>query len=306
MANAFWAVPSRPPGPPPNPWPAVSMTWVGTNGTEWDLCSDTSGVRLAPGVRGLTMPPRDRYTSQYAGVAGSRSRGGRTAEREVFWPLAVWEESGTQAWLEYDAAWWASLNPRGTGVWRVTRPNGQGRVLTCRPTGAGGKAWDAAPGMQGWTKYGVYLMAEDPFWYGPEIKSPLWTSAEPIDFIDSVTLGPPYHPGSATTIDSASLTNPGDEVAWPTWTVTGPVDSVQVSSEGHSIGYGSLIEGDVLVIDTDPRVQRATLNGADVTGDLSSYDFAPIPPGETVKLDITMVGGGTLRASFRPRFDRAW
>jgi len=305
MANAFWAAPSAPPAPPANPWPGVSMSWHGTNGTAWDLCSDESGVRLAPGVTGLTTPPRDRYTSQSAGVPGSRNRGGRTAEREVFWPLAVWEQSGTAAWLEYDAAFWASLNPRSTGVWRVTPPSGQWRELTCRPTGDGNKAWDFAPGLVGWTKYGVYLVAEDPFWYGPEITSPLWTSAAPVDFIPPGG-GPPYHPGSATTIDSAKLTNPGDEVAWPTWTVTGPVDSVQVSVDGHSVGYGELIEGDVLVIDTDPRVQTATLNGVDVTGDLDSYDFAPIPAGETVPLDIVMVGGGTLQASYRPRYDRAW
>src|SRR5699024_8597359 len=103
---------------------------------------------------------------------------------------------------------------------------------------------------------------------------------------------------------TATLQNPGDESAWPTWTVTGPVDSVQVTVDGRSIGYGALIEGDVLVIDTGNR--RATLNGEVVTGQLSTFNFTPIPAGGTVPLDIALPGGGTLQASFRPRYDSAW
>src|SRR5699024_5142852 len=151
-------------------------------------------------------------------------------------------------------------------VWRVTQPDGTWRELTCRPVGDGDHTWDRAPGVRYWEHYGVELVAEDPFRYGPEGTSPLWTSAAPVDFIPPGG-GPPYHPGSATTIDTATLQNPGDESAWPTWTVTGPVDSVQVTVDGRSIGYGALIEGDVLVIDTGNR--RATLNGEVVTGQLS-------------------------------------
>src|SRR5699024_2008381 len=92
-----------------------------------------SGVRLMRGVRGLTQPPRVRYTSQSAGVSGSRSRGGRTTEREVFWPTRVYAGDSSAAWLDYDRAWWQSLNPRRTGVWRVTRPDGSWRELVCRP-----------------------------------------------------------------------------------------------------------------------------------------------------------------------------
>lgn len=306
MANLFWAAPRPPKVRPPNPWPGVSMTWTGTDGSPWSLTDWRSGVQLLGGVRGLGRIEPERHTSQSAIVHGSHNRGYRFAERTVFWPVSVCQMEGTQAWLEYDRAFWASLNPRGTGVWRVTQPDGQWRELTCRPVGDGDHEWVKAPGLRYWTNYGVDLVAEDPFWYGPEITSPLWTSAEPVDFIDPETLGPPYHPGSATTIDTASLTNPGDEVAWPVWTVVGPVDSVEVSVAGHSIGYGSIAQGDTLVVDSDPRVQRAFLNGADVTGSLTSYDFASIRPGETVPLDIVMTGGGTLQASFRPRFDRAW
>jgi len=306
MGQIFYAAPSTTSTPaPPNPWPGVDMTWTDTRGVVWSLIDTRSGVFLQPGVRGLTLPPRDRFTSSSAGVAGVRNRGGRTKERGVFWPIYLYQDDSSQAWLDYDRDWWAGLNPRGTGVWRVTQPNGQWRELVCRPTGDEDHAWDRAPGLRSWQRYGVSMVAEDPFWYGPTVASPLWRSATPVDFIPAGG-GPPYHPGSATTIDSATLTNPGDEDAWPLWTVTGPVDSVDVAVDGRSVGFGELLEGQVLTIDTDPRVQRAMLDGADVTGQLTAHDFAPIRPGETAHLDVSMVGGGTLQASFRPRYDRAW
>lgn len=305
MGSIFYAVPSVPQSPPPTAWPGVDMQWTGTDGTVWPLTDPGSGVRLLAGTRGLTTPPRSRFTSTSAGVPGARNRGGRTGEREVFWPVSLHHGGGTLAWLEYDAAFWASLNPRGTGVWRVAGPDGSVRELTCRPAGDSDKAWSDSPGGRYWTHYGIYLIAEDPFWYGPEVRSPLWTSGAPVDFIPAAG-GPPYHPGSATTIDTASLTNPGDEDAWPTWTVTGPVDSIAVAVDGHTVGYGPLVEGQVLIIDTDPRVQRALLDGTDVTGNLTSFDFAPVRAGETAQLDITMTGGGTLQAAFSPRYDRAW
>lgn len=306
MGLLFFAAPRIPDPPAVNPWPGVEMSWTGTDGSSWSLSDCRSGVRLLAGVRGLGRMRSERHVSTSANVHGSRNRGYRFPEREVFWPLKVAQGDGTQEWLEYDAAFWASMNPRGVGVWRVTQPNGRWRELHVRPVDDDDHQWIDAPGLRGWQHYGAYLVAEDPFWYGAPITSPLWKSAEPVDFIDGEVLGPPYHPGSATTIDTASLTNPGDEVAWPVWTVVGPVDSVEVSVAGHSIGYGSVAQGDTLVIDSDPRVQQAFLNGADVTGSLTSYDFASIRPGETVPLDIVMTGGGTLQASFRPRFDRAW
>lgn len=306
MANIFYAVPAPPPAPPVNPWPGVSMSWTGTDGSRWALTDRNSGVRLAPGTRGFSNSPRDRHVSVTAGAHGSRYRGSRAPESKMFWVLDVYRDGGTQEWLDYDSAWWASLNPRKTGVFRVTQPSGVWRERTLRLDDDGDADWLLTPGLVGWQHYGIYLVAEDPFWYGPEITSPLWKAADPQDFIDAEDLAPPFHPGSVTTVATAQLTNPGDESAWPTWTAVGPVDGVSISLDGHEVSYGELLEGQTLVINTDPRVQTAWLNGVDVTGDLDSYDFAPIPAGETVDVAIEMVGAGTLQASYRPRHDRAW
>jgi len=71
-----------------------------------------------------------------------------------------------------------------------------------------------------------------------------------------------------------------------------------------------VIAGAVLVIDTDPTVQRATLtvDGVDttVTRDLVGVDWRPVPSGGSVSLDVTLIGTGSLVVSFMPRFFRAW
>jgi hypothetical protein len=68
----------------------------------------------------------------------------------------------------------------------------------------------------------------------------------------------------------------------------------------------ALVEGDTLVIDTDPTVQCAWLNGVDVTAQLGSADFAPIPAGEDRTLSLALVGAGSVQAEIRPRYYKAW
>lgn len=319
MANAFWAAPAPPKVRPPNLWTGAQMTWTHPGSIDpetgeprvWNLTDWRSGVLMLAGVTGMDLEESTRHTSEAATVHGSRFRSQRWGERQVFWPVSVCQMDGTQAWLDYDREWWDALNPRMTGVWRVTQPNGQWRELTCRPVSGGGHEWAKAPGLRYWTNYGVHLVAEDPFWYGPTITSPLWTSADPVDFIDSQELGPPYHPGSATTIDSATLTNPGKEDGYPTFVAAGGdsgISAFSVAIDGHELEYSEpILAGEVLEIRTDPtKSQGAWLNGENVNRYLSKHDFAPIPPGRTVPLSINMTGGGTLQASFRPKFDRAW
>ena len=105
-----FAVPYAPPVPPRDPWQGVRFTWDGPDGTHWEM-QRPSGIRLRPGVRGLTMPPFDQFTSRPAAGHGQRFRGHVAGPREVFWPLQVWEDTDDAAWMEYDAAWWQSLRP---------------------------------------------------------------------------------------------------------------------------------------------------------------------------------------------------
>lgn len=116
---------------------------------------------------------------------------------------------------------------------------------------------------------------------------------------------------SSSTVDSATVANPGDIDAWPKYTITGPVSEFSATISGGMVSATTeVIAGAVLVIDTDPTVQRATLtvDGVDttVTRDLVGVDWRPVPSGGSVSLDVTLIGTGSLVVSFMPRFFRAW
>ena len=112
---------------------------------------------------------------------------------------------------------------------------------------------------------------------------------------------------SASQLSSAKLTNEGDLEAWPVWTIKGPLTSVTVGIDGATVQWNvALTSTDILVIDTDPTVQSAWLNGADVTSQLGTANFAPIPAGLEMPLSLTMAGTGSVEASISPRFYRAW
>jgi hypothetical protein len=163
--------------------------------------------------------------------------------------------------------------------------------------------WD--PMHRGWASYGVTLVADDPFWTGESVRR-VWSDGEDVDSFNPGP-GAVIKVASASQLSSAVMTNQGDLEAWPVWTVKGPVTSVTVGVDGRTVQWNvALTASDTLVIDTDPTVQCAWLNGVDVTAQLGSADFAPIPAGHELPLSLTMAGTGSVEATITPRFFRAW
>ncbi len=301
-----YGVPSAPPAPPVNPWPGITNTWTGWDGSVWNLSSDSgsTGVVLRPGVRGRNMPPITHHESESEARAGSRWRSSRTNKREVFWPISVFKDTNSQEWIEYARAFWRTMHPEKPGLWTVTQPDGTTRSLVCRFVDDGQHADDWAPGVFGWAQYGITLQAEDPYWSGTPITRSWRTGVDALPFIGEYG-GPPFQISAAQTIASASIPNPGDVDAFVTWTLEGPIDAgATVGAGGNLVGYtGSLAGGDVLVINT--RDMSARLNGVRVSQNLSPRDFAPIPAGGEVELSITAGGTGKITATLTPKYFRA-
>jgi hypothetical protein len=151
----------------------------------------------------------------------------------------------------------------------------------------------------------VTLIADDPFWTGESVRR-VWAQSEDVDAfapVPDVVL----NVSSASKLASAAMTNQGDLEAWPVWTVKGPVTSVTVGVDGRTVQWNvALTADDILVIDTDPTIQSAWLNGVDVTSQLGTADFAPIPAGDELPLSLTMAGTGSVEAAITPRYFRAW
>lgn len=280
------------------------MTWTGWEGSEFDLLDPTvSGVMLVEdGIRGLNMPKFTRYTSNAAGIAGSRWRGFGTEEREVFWPAFVWSERGTVEWMRVDSRWWKTMRPDEVGTWQITTSDSI-RRLRLRFSDDGDHSYVRDPTKSGWCLYGVRLVAEQPYWEGDPILLS-WEKRTERPFLP----GPPFWVSGTVSLASAVMQNPGDVDAYPIWVLQGPFTAAQVGFDGATITVPfPVAAGNSLTIDTRPDQQTAIdAAGVDRTGDLGASSFAPIPAGGGKALTLSLSGAGSVSASLTPLYYRAW
>lgn len=300
-------------------WGRSAMTWTGWDGSVWTLTDPASGLFVAKeGVRGLAMPPVQRYTSEPPAIAGSRYRGSRVQERECFWPIILFSDEGSVEWAERDRAFWKTMHPEKIGTWAFIQPDGTTRYLDCRFSDDGEHAFEHDPHFFGWSPYGVTLVAEQPFWRGQRIQRVYGESPE-IPFFTS-TAGEIVRISPGSTITGGEINNPGDVDGQMVWTLKGSFDTAVVGITGATIEVPYAQTADrQLVIDTRPdhltayeyALTDTNLTGAyiDRTDDLGVADFGFIPPGESVDLSLNVVNPGVATrvvADLDPLYFRAW
>lgn len=283
------------------------MSWTGGDGSQWSLSDRSDGIILAPGARGMGMPDVARFLDESPAVDGTRQRGHRVLEREVFWPLMVLHDHAGMDWLYRDRAFFATMRPDMPGQWTVTQPTGDYRTLVCRWR-EGSDGHDVDPAAVGWAEYEMYLAATDPWWTGAPVTE-TWLASAAQGYYS--TSGSVYYRSPANLLGSATMSNRGDTEAWPHWRATATGDGITscvVGVGGRVIEVPiALSSGQSVTINTAPTDRRALReNGTDVTSLLGEVDFAGIPAGEAQTLSLSMVGEGTVTATVTPRYYRAW
>ncbi len=205
------------------------------------------------------------------------------------------------------------MRPDGPGEWAIAQPDGEVRRLTCRYADDGEQAFGLDPHLLGWSAYGVNLVAEDPFWRGPRVRRVFDTSAAENFYGGAAGTGfaPPYVVSSNTSTAAASIDNPGDEAAWPTWVGYGPFSSLTVGVAGKSVVVPfALAGGKSITIDTRPdRLTAVDSDGLDRVPDLGSVAFAAVPRGTLVPVSISVPGSTSVtrvEVSIEPQYHRAW
>jgi hypothetical protein len=138
----------------------------------------------------------------------------------------------------------------------------------------------------------------------------------PPDYFDGNTVGKrgatPFFITPANRVDTATITNPGDIPVWPTYTFEGPIESFTTTvGTGVIAGNFPIVAGTTLTIETSPLRQIALLWNPDgsvtnVTRKLTSFGFRPVPPGESIRLDISITGTGTFSVTGAPHYFRGW
>lgn len=321
-----YAVPYTPPVDPAPAWSGMPMTWT-AKGVTWPLTDRSTGVFLRKGVRGLGTVTTDRHASTSPAVPGSRHQGTSVLDREVFWPVRIFSDQGSVAWMERDRAFWAGMDPDDTGVWEVTLPDGAKRWIELRFQDDGDHARDRNPLRLGWENYNIRLIAEQPYWVGePEVQS---FKAPPPPQPQWPEDGNLVNISSSYSVETATMNNPGDVESFPRWYIDGEITSATVGVDGvvATVPFG-VSYGQCLVIDADPENLGATLyditvegmalkpsqrvfgvhliNPVDKTRQLGENDFAAIPAGQAVPLSLTLEGSGVVECLLPSLYRRPW
>jgi len=304
------------------------MTWT-AKGVQWSLSNPESGLFLLPGVRGLGSVRTDRHVTTSPGAAGSRFEGVSVLDREVFWPVHIYHDTGSMDWLLRDRAFWAGMDPADTGVWTVTHPDGSHRSLTLRFTSDGDHTSNGDPVYRGWETYGITLVAERPYWEGAPVVKAFAGTAPPDPFFPDPGTGEVVNIAPGYSVSNAAMDNPGDVESYPRWFIEGPATEATVGVGGVVVDVPfEVLTGQTLIIESDPDNIGATLydvtvagmdlkpservigehliNPVDKTKQLGEADFSPIPAGQQVPLSLTLVGLGKVEALLPTLYRRPW
>lgn len=294
-----------PPTAPPayEPRRRVQHFFHGWDGSVWDLSHGINGVYLmSEGVEGLGMPEIDNFTLTSPLVHGVEWEGWRASGRETFFTIGIFDDNSDH-WLATKAAFWNIFRPGKTMRWEVVLPNNERYFLTVRFKTDNSSNYSRDPVQLGWAIYGITCFTEQPFWEGlPQTYT--WYPPNTQDFIPSGGATPLYI-SSFSDIGNAWVNNPGDVPASLLWTLKGPFTSAVVGFTDEYTTVGATNSGSTVVLDMNPIRLTATRDGVDIMASLGYFDYAMLPPGENIRLNLAMTGTGSISATFTPLYLRS-
>lgn len=286
---------------------AIGLRWISHLGTRWDLMAGTEGAVLPTGLGSIYLPkfePRTYKTARMHGVkfdgldwdAGDFRMRVTVADTYLNRPLGNFRRGAE--WLYLDRSFRDSFSPLYPGTLEV---EALGEVRTFRGRLVELEAVEdettakGMPDIRGRATYDVALMAESPFYAGKPVvyDFPFVGSASPDNYYGPNNLAPDFIITGGNAIGNAVVNNPGQVEVWPTWTIDGPGQAV-VGVGDHVTYVQGLAAGERLVITTNPQESDVRDgNGTRAWDRLGAlYDFAPVPPGDSVTMTAQLIGGG--------------
>jgi hypothetical protein len=309
-------------GSTPVPLPEIgyaTATYTDPTGTVWPLTDESAGwFTLADGVSGLGATPYELTTDAHP-RGGARLRYANPQPRAIVWPLYVYGETHVEfvgRWRALASAFTRTLREgpdgkRTPGWLEIARPDGTRRRIAVYYRegfeGRGAKGYGIVSDAAALT-----LWCEDPYWLDPvEVVMHRETGSLSSFFTPYPTIS------SSQVLGATEVTNPGDVIVWPKWTVTGPASLITFTHQGinksfsldpTAVGHGNLLAGQQVTISTDPPSVRYQ-DGSNWTGalDWPSAVLWGLAPGENpVTFQLNGSGpGSAVDLRFNPRYETA-
>lgn len=289
----------------------IGLILEGHNGSRWDLRRGDPRLTDA-GIEGLGRMDTEAFEQESSYVDGQTFTGWRGKPRTVLMPILLGVETNSALeWQLLSRRWDQSLHPGKYGRLTCIAADNQVRQLTLRFVKDRAGAYSADPSTDHFEILAPEFIADDPWWYGQTIT----TTFEPIADVDFYGdgKGPEFFLKASTTTNMRTVTNDGDDDAWPVWTQQGPYEGFRFVVDGHAIASATpLPEGYHYLIDTQPTVRAGWVvnnaTGERVLADehLYEWDFAKIPAGGDSQVEIIVTEGGPTSIALTPRFFKAF
>lgn len=308
-----------PDGGPGNPVQELDIpkaTWVDPRGNEWPLTQpDAYPWFTTRGVSGINSASPLSITSDDQPRGGTTVRHIQPGSRSIVWPLLVEGPTHSQFLQHYRELMRA---------FTMTRRYGPGRLIISRPDGTSREidayyqeGWaDTPEGSMRWELVALMLYCPSPFWRGrTAVRDQRTYQGSQLPSYLSIF---PQVATARSLGQRSTVVNPGDVEAWPTWTIRGPMESVQAinhtlarswSLSATAFRGSPLALGETVTVTTDPaRVIGPAIDG--YTGWAGALNWPgaelwPVDEGEN-DVEYIAVGGGAgseIELSFLPRYE---
>jgi hypothetical protein len=285
---------------------SMRATYTDPLGTVYDLSvtDEDHGYFTRPEIAGWGAPV-------FQIVTDPRPRGGETVRyirqesARITWPLHIWGSTHQEFVTRYRAVrrgFLLTAHRTLPGVLRVARPDGTAREIEVYYE----EGFKGEPGENWlWANPVLTLFAPDGAWRDTD--QTVLTRTQSASGTNFFSPFPAI--SSSQVLGSTVLTNPGDMVAWPTWTITGPCTALTAANTtlGQSFTLTTtLLTGEQATITTDrPTVRGPT--GANLSGSLNwpGAVLWGLQPGDN-QVTFTAAGSGTgtqVQLSFYPRYE---
>ncbi len=285
----------------------MQATWTDPTGTVWQLTD------ISPEVGWFTMPgPAGWDSAPYEIVSDPHPRGGdvvraiRQQPAVLQWPLHIYGDSHQQfidRYRKIKRAFMSTVHRSAPGILRVYRPDGSAREISAfYQEGLSGQAG------QGWTSASpvVSLFCPDGAWRDPIPKVITRSTAPTASF-----LSPWLTLSASQVLGDTTLENPGDLIAWPTWSITGPCTAITATNnttgQTWTLTY-TLAAGETAQITTDRPTARGPA-GQNISAALNwpTAFLWPLVDGDNdVTFSVAGAGTGTgIQLTFYARYEGA-
>lgn len=290
---------------------ARELIWYPDNDSAITLNDPANGYRVHKGVTGLGVPVPQHITDTSPLTDGEFVTDVYETGRTIQLPMTVFGPDNA-TFLARLKALADKMDPKQPDYLELAQADGRRRRI--RAYYAGGLEGDEDKQLGGdttWARFVLKLYAPDPLWFDP---TPVTLTRAFGGSTAFFPIGPtnatPLKLSPSAVLGSATLSNPGDVSAWPTWTVTAPGTAVEIDNDdsGEELHLSGTLAGDLVIV-TQPGEQSVTMGGVDwwdkLTGTPALWQ---LPPGDThVSLVLTgATTGSSVSCSFFPRYRSAW